>query len=118
MIINLTLFIFLELGAGFCNTLPQLIGVRSLYGISMGGWSPAFLRVTPQLINTPQDSLVRQLRQPSRTSRMKLAGCCLARSKWAMQLDIFLLRLSTALWCRPHLTDGGVFSGSVLDRLS
>lgn len=42
MIINLTLFIFLELGAGFCNTLPQLIGVRSLYGIAMGGWSTAF----------------------------------------------------------------------------
>lgn len=42
MIINLALFVVLELGAGFCNTLSQLIGVRSLYGIAMGGWSTAF----------------------------------------------------------------------------
>lgn len=37
MIINLTLFIILELGSGFCQTLPQLLGARSLYGIAMGG---------------------------------------------------------------------------------
>ncbi|KAJ5111359.1 hypothetical protein N7532_001894 [Penicillium argentinense] len=37
MIINLFLFIVLELCSGFCNTLPQFLGVRSLYGIAMGG---------------------------------------------------------------------------------
>ncbi|KAJ5998618.1 hypothetical protein N7451_006428 [Penicillium sp. IBT 35674x] len=37
MIFNLTLFIVLELCSGFCNTLPQFLGVRSLYGIAMGG---------------------------------------------------------------------------------
>ena len=37
MIINLALFIVLELGSGFCNTLPQFLGVRALYGIAMGG---------------------------------------------------------------------------------
>ncbi|OAL30920.1 hypothetical protein AYO20_08505 [Fonsecaea nubica] len=37
MIVNLALFIVLELASGFCNTLPQFLGVRSLYGIAMGG---------------------------------------------------------------------------------
>jgi hypothetical protein len=37
MIINLGLFIILELGSGFCTTLPQFLGARSLYGIAMGG---------------------------------------------------------------------------------
>lgn len=37
MIINLGLFVVLELASGFCNTLPQFLGVRSLYGIAMGG---------------------------------------------------------------------------------
>ncbi|SMR45120.1 unnamed protein product [Zymoseptoria tritici ST99CH_3D1] len=37
MIANLSLFIILELCSGFCNTLPQLLGVRALYGICMGG---------------------------------------------------------------------------------
>jgi SHS family lactate transporter-like MFS transporter len=37
IIINLFLFIILELATGFCNTLPQFLGVRSLYGIAMGG---------------------------------------------------------------------------------
>lgn len=37
MITNLALFIVLELASGFCNTLPQFLGVRSLYGIAMGG---------------------------------------------------------------------------------
>jgi MFS family permease len=39
MIINLVLFIIFELASGFCNTLPQFLGVRSLYGIAMGGKS-------------------------------------------------------------------------------
>jgi MFS family permease len=39
MIINLFLFIIFELASGFCNTLPQFLGVRSLYGIAMGGKS-------------------------------------------------------------------------------
>lgn len=34
---NLVLFIILELGTGFCNTYEQFLGVRSLYGIAMGG---------------------------------------------------------------------------------
>lgn len=37
MIINLGFFIILELASGFCNTLPQFLGIRSLYGIAMGG---------------------------------------------------------------------------------
>ncbi len=37
MIINLSLFIVLELGSGFTNTLGQFLAVRSLYGIAMGG---------------------------------------------------------------------------------
>jgi SHS family lactate transporter-like MFS transporter len=37
MIINLSLFVVLELASGFCDTLPQFLGVRSLYGIAMGG---------------------------------------------------------------------------------
>lgn len=37
MIINLALFVVLELGSGFCNNMPQFLGVRSLYGIAMGG---------------------------------------------------------------------------------
>jgi SHS family lactate transporter-like MFS transporter len=37
MIFNLFLFIILELGSGFCQTLPQFLGVRALYGIAMGG---------------------------------------------------------------------------------
>lgn len=37
MIINLVLFIILELGSGFCDTLPQFLGARALYGIAMGG---------------------------------------------------------------------------------
>lgn len=37
MISNLALFIILELGSGFCQTLPQFLGVRALYGIAMGG---------------------------------------------------------------------------------
>ncbi|KAJ5594107.1 uncharacterized protein N7459_000315 [Penicillium hispanicum] len=46
MIINLFLFIILEPGSGFCNTLPQFLGVRSLYGIAMGGYllAAAFYR--------------------------------------------------------------------------
>ncbi|KFY16459.1 hypothetical protein V492_01302 [Pseudogymnoascus sp. VKM F-4246] len=37
MLINLGLFVVLELATGFCNTLPQFLGVRALYGIAMGG---------------------------------------------------------------------------------
>ncbi|KAJ5820191.1 hypothetical protein N7474_005782 [Penicillium riverlandense] len=37
MIVSLVLFIILELCSGFCQTLPQFLGVRSLYGIAMGG---------------------------------------------------------------------------------
>ena len=36
-IINLSLFIVLELGSGFCQNLSQFLAVRSLYGIAMGG---------------------------------------------------------------------------------
>jgi MFS transporter, SHS family, lactate transporter len=37
MIINLFLFIVLELGSGFTQNLTQFLAVRSLYGIAMGG---------------------------------------------------------------------------------
>lgn len=37
MIINLFLFIVLELGSGFCQSIHQFIAVRALYGIAMGG---------------------------------------------------------------------------------
>lgn len=41
MMINLALFVVLELGSGFCTTLQQFIGVRAIYGIAMGG-KPVF----------------------------------------------------------------------------
>ncbi|KAI0203210.1 carboxylic acid transporter [Astrocystis sublimbata] len=42
MIINLFLFIVLELASGFARSLPQFLGVRALYGIAMGGlYGPA-----------------------------------------------------------------------------
>lgn len=44
MIINLALFIVLELGTGFCHNLSQFIGVRALYGIAMGGTTDLELR--------------------------------------------------------------------------
>lgn len=37
MIIALVLFIILELGSGFTQNLHQFLGLRSLYGIAMGG---------------------------------------------------------------------------------
>ena len=37
MIINLFLFIILELCSGFTHNLSQFLGVRALYGIAMGG---------------------------------------------------------------------------------
>lgn len=37
MIVALGLFVVLELASGFCQTLPQFLAVRSLYGIAMGG---------------------------------------------------------------------------------
>lgn len=43
MIINLGLFVILELAAGFCTTLSQFLAVRSLYGIAMGGKTTPFL---------------------------------------------------------------------------
>ncbi|OAQ60656.1 carboxylic acid transporter [Pochonia chlamydosporia 170] len=42
MIVALGLFVILELASGFCQTLPQFLAVRSLYGIAMGGmYGPA-----------------------------------------------------------------------------
>ncbi|KAI0973084.1 carboxylic acid transporter, partial [Xylaria arbuscula] len=42
MITNLCLFIIFELASGFAQSLPQFLGVRALYGISMGGlYGPA-----------------------------------------------------------------------------
>jgi SHS family lactate transporter-like MFS transporter len=36
-VVNMVLFIVLELATGFCNTFQQFIAVRALYGIAMGG---------------------------------------------------------------------------------
>lgn len=36
-VVNLILFIVLELGAGFAQTFPQFLACRALYGIAMGG---------------------------------------------------------------------------------
>lgn len=36
-VVNMVLFIVLELGTGFCNTYQQFLAVRALYGIAMGG---------------------------------------------------------------------------------
>ncbi len=41
MIVAMLLFVVLELASGFCQTLPQFLAVRSLYGIAMGGKSHA-----------------------------------------------------------------------------
>lgn len=57
MIANLVLLMVLELVSGFCNTLPQFIGVRSVYGIAMGGkifYSFSWLKVNHELIRTMQ----------------------------------------------------------------
>ena len=36
-IVNLILFIVLELGTGFTQNYAQFLGVRAIYGIAMGG---------------------------------------------------------------------------------
>lgn len=36
-IVNLILFIVLELGTGFTSTYASFLGVRAIYGIAMGG---------------------------------------------------------------------------------
>lgn len=36
-IVNMVLFIILELATGFCNTYEQFLAVRAIYGIAMGG---------------------------------------------------------------------------------
>lgn len=36
-IVNNILFIILELGTGFCNTYPQFLACRALFGVAMGG---------------------------------------------------------------------------------
>ncbi|MCJ1478098.1 hypothetical protein MMC13_006773 [Lambiella insularis] len=36
-VVNMVLFIVLELGTGFCNTYQQFLAVRALYGVAMGG---------------------------------------------------------------------------------
>jgi len=36
-VVNLILFIVLELGTGFCTTYQQFLGIRAIYGIAMGG---------------------------------------------------------------------------------
>ena len=36
-IVNMVLFVILELATGFCNTYEQFLGVRAIYGIAMGG---------------------------------------------------------------------------------
>jgi MFS transporter, SHS family, lactate transporter len=47
VIINLVLFIILELGSGFTQTLGQFLGVRALYGIAMGGESGVCYSINP-----------------------------------------------------------------------
>ncbi|MCJ1439281.1 hypothetical protein MMC27_008673 [Xylographa pallens] len=36
-VVNMVLFIVLELATGFCNTYQQFLAVRALYGVAMGG---------------------------------------------------------------------------------
>lgn len=36
-VVNNILFIVLELGTGFCQTYPQFLAVRALFGVAMGG---------------------------------------------------------------------------------
>ncbi|KAB8336721.1 hypothetical protein FH972_021030 [Carpinus fangiana] len=36
-VVNLALFVVLELATGFCQTYQQFLGVRAVYGIAMGG---------------------------------------------------------------------------------
>lgn len=48
-IINLAAFIVLELGTGFTHNLKELLGVRALYGIAMGGTSEVTLEETGSL---------------------------------------------------------------------
>ena len=42
LVCNLVLICVFELGSGFCNTYPQFLAVRSLFGVAMGGiWGQA-----------------------------------------------------------------------------
>ncbi|KAG5979458.1 hypothetical protein E4U55_005150 [Claviceps digitariae] len=54
MMVALSLFVVLELASGFCQSLPQLLAVRGLYGIAMGGmYAPA---ATTALSDVPYDA--------------------------------------------------------------
>ncbi|KAI5928127.1 carboxylic acid transporter [Camillea tinctor] len=54
LIVNLFLFAVFELASGFTRNLPQLLGVRGLYGIAMGGlYAPA---VATALEDLPQEA--------------------------------------------------------------
>ncbi|KAG5916918.1 hypothetical protein E4U53_004252 [Claviceps sorghi] len=54
MMVALSLFVVLELATGFCRNLPQLLAVRSLYGIAMGGmYGPA---ASTALSDVPYDA--------------------------------------------------------------
>jgi SHS family lactate transporter-like MFS transporter len=61
MVIDLALITILELGSSFCQTLPQFLAVRSLFGIAMGGRSSNFHAFGIPPLRAP---LVTGLREP------------------------------------------------------
>lgn len=65
-IITLSAFIVLELVSGFCQNLPQFLGVRALYGIAMGG----MIALEDRIYSCPVDKCVRSL-WPGRCHRSR-----------------------------------------------
>lgn len=72
-IFNLCLLIIFELSSGFCNTLPQFLGVRSLYGIAMGG-----MKTSTHAIFTVADLFLHRVIRPCR--RNSTRGLTIRRS--------------------------------------
>ncbi len=89
MIINLGLFVILELASGFCNNLPEFLAVRGLYGIAMGGKrTPSLQHTTFEILTCVQDFLDLLRLQRLRTCPTKLVVFCPACSNKATRPDI------------------------------
>lgn len=75
--VNLLLCCVLQIGSSFCNTYPQFLGVRSLFGIAMGGiWG---LAVATALENVPVETrgFLSGLLQEGYAVGYLLAGKCI-----------------------------------------
>lgn len=116
MIVALGLFVILELASGFCQTLPQFLAVRSLYGIAMGGKkipknsSLVFSAVT-YIVQACMDRLPAQHCQISLTTREE---SFLGYIKTGTLLATYLPVYFTEPWFQRLVMAGGASSGSAL----